>query len=206
MLLTTWLELQMNVNKCVNNRIRWAIFRKRPQIFLLCMFGELAVHQVAATNYTWDGGAGPANDTWSQANNWGIPAGEGVGWDFLSISGGLNLTATGGNKFVTDFRTLSLGNVSGLLHDFDSSQSYIWTASGITFGAGESESTVFQLQTGGFINSLDGGTLSLATGNGGKDLNLVFTPAAVPEPSPVAVIALGFGILVCWRRLARSRP
>jgi hypothetical protein len=132
-------------------------------------------------------------------------SGEVIGWDMLNISGGLDLTATSGNKFVIDLRTLTLSNTSGLINDFDSSQNYIWTiartVTGITFGSGESESTLFQLLMGGFVNSLDGGTLAVALGNGGKDLNVTFTPAAVPEPSAMAIVALGFAaLLVSFRR------
>jgi len=136
-----------------------------------------------------------------------VDAGAGVGWDALSISGGLTVAAASGNPFFIDVRSLTLANSAGLVNDFDSSQNYSWTiaqtVSGITFGVGESEATVFQLLLGGFANSLDGGTLSLATANAGKDLNLVFTPAAVPEPSAVGVLAVGFGLLLLYHRRFR---
>jgi len=133
-----------------------------------------------------------------------VDAGEGVGWDFLNIAGGLSLAATAGDKFVLDVHSLTLANAAGLVNDFDPSQNYVWTiartVSGVTFGAGENETTVFQLLLGGFANSLNGGTFSIATGNSGKDLNLVFSPAAVPEPAAFTILALGLGVVIRRRR------
>jgi len=149
------------------------------------------VGKLTTGSQTWSGGVT------NLVNVRSVSAGEGSGHDFLSISGGLTITATTANKLFIDIRSLTLANSPGLVGDFDSSQSYIWTiartVSGITFAPGESESTVFSLLMGGFVNSLDGGTLSLATGNAGKDLNLVFTPAAVPEPTVISLLALGLG-------------
>jgi autotransporter-associated beta strand protein len=137
-----------------------------------------------------------------------VDAGEGVGHDFLAISGDLTVTATSSDKFFIDVRSLTLADTAGLVNDFDPSQSYIWTiartVSGVSFGGGESEATVFQLLLGGFANSLNGGTFSVGIGNGGKDLNLVYSPAAVPEPTAMCILALGLGLVIYRRPNSRG--
>jgi autotransporter-associated beta strand protein len=159
------------------------------------------IGKLTTGSQVWSGGA---TNIWEIKD---VDSGEGIGWDMLSISGGLNLTATTVDKFFLDLRSLTLGGSSGLVGDFDSSQGYIWTiartVTGITFGAGENETTVFQLLLGGFMNATDGGTFTIALGNSGKDLNVVFTPAAVPEPNPVGMISLGFALLLYHQRRNR---
>jgi len=160
------------------------------------------IGQLNTGTQIWNGGG---TNFWEIKD---VDAGEGVGWDMLNISGGLNLTAVSGNKFLIDVRSVTLANSAGPVNDFNSGQSYVWTiartVSGVSFGAGESESTVFQLLLGGFANSLDGGTFSVAIGNAGKDLNLVYTPAAAPEPTTLSLLVLGMGLIFSRSRRPRQ--
>ena len=132
----------------------------------------------------------------------------GIGWDLLNISGTLNVLATSGNKVTLDVVTFTLGGVPGQTANFNPSQSYLWkiaqTTGGITFAPGEDVTTVFGLMTGGFANLLNGGVFGLVTANGGRDLDLTFTPAAtVPEPDKPAFIALAGCFYIYGRRFKR---
>jgi autotransporter-associated beta strand protein len=132
----------------------------------------------------------------------------GVGWDLLNISGSLNILAQSSNKTALDVVSFTLGGTSGGAANFDASQSYLWkiaqTTGGINFPAGENATTVFELMTGGFANPLNGGRFDLATSNGGRDLNLAYTPAiAVPEPHMLAFITLATCAYIYGRRFKR---
>lgn len=132
----------------------------------------------------------------------------GLGWDLLNISGTLNILAAASNKTYLDVVSFTLGGVPGAAADFDPSQSYLWkivqTSGGITFAPGEDAATVFELMTGKFANPLNGGRFDLATANGGRDLNLTYTPAIlVPEPHTLAFIMLAACGYIYGRRFKR---
>jgi len=65
---------------------------------------------------------------------------------------------------------------------------------------GQDVSTAFALLTGGFANPFVSGEFDLVTANGGLNLNLIYTPAAVPEPQALAFIALAACGLIYGRR------
>lgn len=150
----------------------------------------------------WLGGA---------TNRWEIndaAATAGVGWDLLNFTGGLTISATSSDKAFIDVVSFTLGNVAGQVANFDPSQSYLWkilqTGSGITFAPGEDELTVFGLLTGSFANAVDGGTFGISRSNGGRDLNLTFTPSSVPEPSHVAFATLCVCGFIYGRRFKQN--
>lgn len=134
----------------------------------------------------------------------------GAGWDILNVAGGLNVTATSANQAFINVVSFTLGDTPGLVSNFDPSQSYLWTilrtGSGITFAPGETELTVFQLMTSGFSNPLNGGTFALALANGGRDLNVSFTPGptTVPEPSRMAFVTLAACCFIYGRRWSQG--
>jgi autotransporter-associated beta strand protein len=130
-------------------------------------FGELG-------NYNWQifNAAGTAGST---------------GWDLLTTSGVLDVQATSANPFAVNLWSLSGTNptVDGSAANFNPGQNYTWriatAAGGITNFAADKfviNSGSTSLGTGGFSNSLGGGTFSIA--QSGNDLNLVFTSAAPP--------------------------
>jgi autotransporter-associated beta strand protein len=132
-----------------------------------------------------------------------VDLGEGTGWDFLSINGALNITATSANKFTIDIRSLTLADAPGAVNDWNPYAVYSWrflsTTAGITFQPGENETTVFQLLLGDFTayNTVaDPNSFSIT--RVGNDLYISY----VPEPSTGALLLLGAGAMALRRRRA----
>ncbi|MEW6158452.1 MAG: hypothetical protein AB1813_13545, partial [Verrucomicrobiota bacterium] len=146
-----------------------------------------------AGNTTWEGGAQYVWEINQAANS----AGADPGWDHLNITGSLTINATSENKFQIDLTSLTLGNVSGTVHDFNSSQSYTWTIATASDGISGFDPSKFTLNSDDFLNALNGGSFALS--QNGNNLNLTFTP--VPEPEEYA-LAAGIGLLgfAVWRR------
>ena len=128
----------------------------------------------------------------------------GVGWDLLNIAGTLNISATASDKAFIDVVSLTLAGVPGAASNFDPTQNYVWTIAqttgGVVFAPGQSELTVFQLMTGGFGNPLSGGSFSMGTANGGKNLTLVYT---VPEPEKWMFLVMGICGYLYGRKWSR---
>ena len=133
---------------------------------------------------TWNSGdtIWPAGGslTWRISDATGT-AGEDPGWDWLNIAGSLTITATNrpddSAKFTIHLTTLS-GSAPGTAEHFDNTATNAWviaTASGAVNGFNANK---FILDTGGFLNQLDGGTFSLVLRD--QSLVLVFTPAVPP--------------------------
>ncbi|MFZ9932793.1 MAG: PEP-CTERM sorting domain-containing protein [Chthoniobacterales bacterium] len=138
------------------------------------------------------------------------------GWDWLNVSGSLDLTAlSAANKFNLNLWSLSAvgPDVSGNAINFDPFQNYTWTiltASGGISGFTGDELFAIHLTayngTAGFANSLSNnngpGSFTLAVV--GNDLNLIFT-AAVPEPGTWAasILLAGGAVFARWRKRAK---
>ena len=161
------------------------------------------------------------NVVWNAGGNynWQIhdasPGGAGLstGWDRISATGSLDLSAlTVGSEFNINLWSLSgvAPDANGNALNFDPSQSYTWTiltaAGGISGYTGTSQ---FNINTGsangaaGFSNLLNDGTFSVV--QSGNNLNLVFTSAGgqpIPEPGTWAAAALlvGGAALMRWRK------
>lgn len=151
-------------------------------------------------NMVWSGGA---TNRWDLQNATGLP---GTGWDLLNITGTLKLNATSSDKAFIDIGTFALGGTPGAAANFDPSQSYIWTivqtTGGISFAAGESALTVFDLLTGNFINPQSGGKFGIGLSADGKQLNLSYTP--IPEPDKLSLLGIGLFGLVYIRRFRQN--
>jgi fibronectin-binding autotransporter adhesin len=129
-------------------------------------------------------------------------AGATTGWDLLSISGALNVTATSSSPFTLTLSSLTSGNLAGSVIDFNPLQNSSYTVATASGGIGGFNANQFVIDATGFSNATNGGTWSLvAVGN---NLNLNFTASAIPEPSTYAalagVCALG---LAAWRKRRR---
>jgi autotransporter-associated beta strand protein len=195
--------------------------------------GTLAVGNSPGTliagNTTWAGGASLAwevdDSTGNQAPGGTTVFGQGTSWDFLDVTGTLNITATSGSKFIIDVISLLNGtNTGGAADGFAPGTDYsfaIATASGGLqiggFGLGQGSytdlaafnaalSSIFDINTGSFANNLGSDALwSISTSSGGTSLLLSYSGSAtaIPEPSSAALALIGLGVLALNRRRCR---
>ncbi len=131
----------------------------------------------------------------------------GTGYDSYNLTGSLDLAGlTGTTPFNINLWSLaSTGpDVNGNAANFDNSAEQSWTLiatpNAITgFSAADFAVNVAAFNgTGGFSNALAGGTFTVGLSGDGTDLVLNYTP--VPEPSAIALIAIGFVGLARRRR------
>jgi hypothetical protein len=126
-----------------------------------------------------------------------VDAGEGIGWDFLDIAGSLTINATSENRFIIDVRSLTLGNEAGAVHDFSNMESYSWRIAHASGGITGFDAMAFDIQTDEFTYPDVLGLFEFELS--GNDLFLTY--AAVPEPSTIALLALGgVGLMMGMRR------
>lgn len=135
----------------------------------------------------------------------------GTAWDLLDIHGNLNLTAlSSANPFNLNLWSLASSgpDLNGDVPDFNSTQGHSWMIASAAGGISGFNADKFNIQvtaangTGGFSNGLSGGEFTLV--QQGNLLNLVFSPAAIPEPASSLATAglLASGLLL--RR--RTKP
>lgn len=127
----------------------------------------------------WNAGG---NYNWQLFDATGVA---GTGYDSLSITGALDLSAlSGSSKFNINLWSLSASDASGgEAINFNSSSNYSWTLA--TFGSlnGSFNASAFAINTGatngtaGFANGLNGGTFGITSSNNSLFLN--FTAAVI---------------------------
>jgi hypothetical protein len=127
-------------------------------------------------------------------------AGAGSGWDALNITGGLNLTATGGNKFKLELDSLAGSGQSGLLAGFNPASNYTWQFLTTTSAITGFSASAFDIDTTHFLNTFSG-SFSVLMGSDSKSLSLQYL--AVPEPGSGALL-LAAGALLGARRRRRK--
>jgi len=158
--------------------------------------GTLAVGnspgQLNAGTTTWAGGA---------SYEWEInsfPGTAGTNWDFLNITGNLNITATSslGSQFLIDVVSLLPGSDS-----FNPLANYSFAIATASSGITGFDVSKFNLSTNRFQNSYDGfWSIDTAAGPGGgssQSLVLAYTAnaTAIPEPSSGMLLTAGLGAL-----------
>lgn len=149
---------------------------------------------------TWLGGG---NYNWQIHNATGLV---GTGWDYLSVTGALDLTAlTPGSKFNINLWSLSAvsPDANGAAINFDNTlDGQSWDILVADGGITEFDAADFNINVGatngtaGFANSLGGGFFGIE--QQGNVISLTYT---VPEPSTYALLALAAGAAgyVRWR-------
>lgn len=165
--------------------------------------------QSVAGNVVWNAGG---NYNWQIHDAAPGGAGTATGWDLISATGTLDLSAlTVGSEFNINLWSLSgvSPDASGDAVNFDPNQNYTWTilsaAGGITGYTGTGQfviNTASANGADGFSNLLGGGSFSIA--QSGNNLNLVFTSAAVGVPEPgtwaAAAVLAGGAAFTRWRK------
>ncbi|MGB2092236.1 MAG: beta strand repeat-containing protein, partial [Akkermansiaceae bacterium] len=145
---------------------------------------------------TWnDGGA----YLW-EVNDSGGTKGDDPGWDWLDITGTLELGSLSAGGFTIDIDSLTASNVVGDAVGFDTFTQMdgifdysfvIATASG---GINDFDASLFTLDSSGFSNAPSWDWQIVLSGN-----DLVLEAYAVPEPSSTALLGLG-GLALALRR------
>ncbi|MFM7205688.1 MAG: beta strand repeat-containing protein [Planctomycetaceae bacterium] len=123
---------------------------------------------------------------WNTAGNynWQMLSGTGTAgstsaWDVVTVGGTLAINATSVDPFRINLWTLSGVDVSGSASNFNPAQGYTWRIATAAGGISGFAANKFAIRTsatngtGGFANSVGGGTFSVA--QSGNNLNLVFT-------------------------------
>jgi autotransporter-associated beta strand protein len=145
---------------------------------------------------TWAAGG---SYTWEINSTLGT-AGADPGWDLINGSGTLSVTALAELGFSINVTSLTTGNASGAVSDFDQSLSYNWLIADFAAVSGFS-SDKFTINTSSFSNAFTG-NFAVALGNsgtiGGDNTQVWLTYTAIPEPK--AALLGGLGLLLLLRR------
>lgn len=129
-------------------------------------------------------------------------AAAGIGYDTVSVSGVLTLSATDADPFTIRVLTLGAdlqaGQAAGLEEPF---ARYVFTLASVAGGIEGFDPMAFFVDTTGFLNEFDPRS-SWSVELDGTNLNLVYT--AVPEPGAVFLVAAGLLAVVVFRRGVRK--
>jgi autotransporter-associated beta strand protein len=150
------------------------------------------------TSQTWAGGG---TYDW-EINDANASAGADPGWDLLSGTGTLTISATSGSQFNLNLYSLSLLNVAGSLTDFNNANSYNWLIADFTNAVSGFSANAFNVIDTNFSNNNTlNGTFGVALGDtvlGGDNSQIYLTYTSIPEPR--AALLGGLGLLMLLRR------
>ena len=113
----------------------------------------------------------------------------GTNWDFIFISGGLNIQASSTNPFVVKLRSIdgSLNDAVPGAADFGSGSSQSWLIATASGGITNFSADKFVVDAGAFANDLAGGKFFVQTN--GNSLLLAFE--SLPSPPVIGNVTLG---------------
>jgi hypothetical protein len=135
-----------------------------------------------------------------EINNSDGTKGADEGWDFLDITGALDLTNLSAGGFTIDIDSLTTANLAGAPDGFDTfiqadgTFDYEFTIATASAGVSGFDASLFTLDTSGFSKAPGWDWQIKLTGN-----DLVLEAYAVPEPSSTALLGLG-GLALMLRR------
>lgn len=154
------------------------------------------------TSQTWTGGG---TLQW-QINDAAGSAGSASGWDLLTGSGSLSITAASSDPFTIAITSLGLNQVGGDALGFNSAATYHWLIADFSSPLGFA-AEAFAVDSSGFSNTF-AGTFGVARGDQtavGDDSQLYLTYTAIPEPQMLPLVVLGF-LSLARRRRCFVRP
>lgn len=146
------------------------------------------------------------NTTWSSGSwyDWEINdvdagAGTDPGWDLLNVTGTLDV----GSGFTVFVTSLTLGNVSGNVADFNSANTYQWVIAQTTGGVLNYTAGDIALNLANFTNPYTG-VWSVSADANSIYVNYNGSLSAVPEPSLIALLVGGAATAYLARRRMRK--
>ncbi len=158
------------------------------------------------------GTASTGNQTWGEGgfyiweiNNATGAAGADPGWDLVSGTGTLTISASVGNPFTIYVTSLTLGNDAGNAANFNPGTNYQWLIADFVDPVVGFNADLFAIDISGFSNAtLPGSEFAIVLGDmvfGGDDSQIYLT-YAIPEPGATALLVgvAGLVFLVLRRR------
>jgi hypothetical protein len=129
--------------------------------------------------------------------------GPGVGWDYLRVTGGLNVTATAGNPFTLQVQSLD-GIAPGEAGNFSSDSSYDWEIASAGGGVTGFDAGKFAVDATFFANDLEGGYFYVQTNADASALVLSFTNNHTPLAATAAYFRNGDTVVIPIASLAAN--
>jgi len=133
-------------------------------------------------------------------------AGADPGWDLVSGTGTLTISANSTDKFTIYVTSLTLANNPGGADNFSSATDYQWRIADFADPVSGFSADKFAIDTTGFANSFAGTfgvALGDASGIGGDNSQIYLTYAgAIPEPNTALLLGFGLATLLLRRRRA----